>query len=241
MALVACPKCRAKLQVPSTKASSLRCPKCQKLIFLEEPDDELDNEDEDELDEHPRKKSRIHHEDDEDDRPRRKSTKRGKHTDNTAILGAVIGGGVLLLVLVIGVTIYLVSRSKTDSTDSPPSKSSSSPFGLPASRDDDFSGPWPLAANALPPGDTIVLHITGVADQGTADAISERINELVPPAKNSRRSISTSFRLPRMTVIINPIKSAEEFAKLIDFGQVKSIDGRVISIKGQKMEIKKRQ
>ncbi len=243
------------MQVPSSKASSLRCPKCQKLISLEEIDDERDSDEEDEFDERPRKKSpsrdedqvrpsswnkRRALEDDEDDRPRRSRTKRGKQSDNTALIGAVIGGGVLLLVLVVGVTVFLVSRTKTDTTESSSSTSSSNTFGLPASGDDDFSGPWPLGANALPPGDTIVLHITGVVDKGTADAISERINELVPPANNSRRSITSSFRLPRMTVIINPIKSAEEFAKLIDFGQVKSIVGKIISIKGQKKEIKKR-
>jgi len=261
MALVACPKCRTRLQVPKTKASSLRCPKCQKLISLESIDDERDGDDEDELAERPSRKSPSRDEDedevrpasrtkrravddeddnDEDGRTRRNRTKRGKQSDNTALIGAVIGAGVLLLVLVVGVTIFLVTRSKTDSTDSSASTKSSSPFSLPVSADDDFSGPWPQGPNAIPPGDTIVLHIIGVVDQATADAISERINDLVPPGNNSRRSIMSSSRLPRMTLIINPIKSAEEFAKKIDFGQVKSINGKIISIKGQKMEIKKR-
>jgi hypothetical protein len=197
-------------------------------------------------DDRPRKKSRPRDEDDEDepvvrkrrasddddyDRPRRRRARRDEPENGSGYLVWVLVGGALLLivVVVVGVVLALTLRTgaKTSDPSAGPGSGSTTQSDLAL-----FSGEWVQFPN-MPPKTTVILRIVGVVDQGTAEAISERLDPLIPTGNFQIRS---SSQLPRMSYAISPIASVEEFAKKITFGRVVRIEGNVISIVANQME-----
>jgi predicted Zn finger-like uncharacterized protein len=101
----------------------------------------------------------------------------------------------------------------------------------------DLSGPWPVAAH---PGDmgfpadlTVTLHIARAGDENTCEAISDRLRELVDSRPGG--SISYAAAHDRMTVVLAPVKDPEAFAAKIDFGTVRGVEGRMITLIARKV------
>jgi hypothetical protein len=193
----------------------------------------------DDDDDRPRRKSRPRDDDDDDDyddRPRRSRARRDEPEDGSGyLLWVLLGGGALLVIVVVGVVLALSlkSGSKTTEPSAGPGSGSSTPEGGSTQSDPAlFSGEWYPYPN-MPPKTTVILRIVGVVDQGTADAINERLDPLIP---TGNRRTQSSGRLPRMSWAISPITSAEEFAKKITFGKVVRVERNVIYIVVDQME-----
>jgi len=176
-----------------------------------------------------RKNRRTQDDDDDDDenedyKPRRAGKKRGgKQGKSNVLMWALIGGGVLVLVLGAVVIGILVLGSSGDTVKTNPSDNSEL---------NEFSGRWPLFDRTKITDETVILHIIGVVDNNTADAIGKQIDEIAPKGNTHRQSIMIQTR---MAVALSPFKNIEEFAKRITFGRVVAIQGRVISIVANKL------
>jgi hypothetical protein len=168
------------------------------------------DESEDREDRQPKKARRYDEE--EPRRSRRGKQDRRSRANKRILLIGGIGAGVIALVVVGVIVVRFVS-------------------GVIA-----FAGEWPVpkAPAGLPmPGanESVTLHIVGVEDTTTVDAINEWIDDLTPHVGRVGM-----FKAPRLTVIVSPVKNAEEFAKKIEFGRVHSVSGNIISIYGHKLE-----
>jgi hypothetical protein len=252
MALVACPKCEAKLRISATNAASVRCPKCKTLISPDgtsvpkskqaaktapafevvddEPEDEQEEDrprkkakarvQEDDEDDEPasRKKRRDRdddddEDDDEEDRPRKAKKKSGKKSNRLLIILSCVFGGLAIA----GVGGYFAVRAISDSLA--------------------FRGDWPEGRGAqgfAAGSDSVTLHVLGVEDRETVDLINQQIDEIVP-VDGPLVGHFSSFKAPRLTVIVSPVKNPEEFAKKIEFGTVHSVKGNIINVRSRKL------
>jgi HEAT repeat protein len=157
-----------------------------------------------------RKKRRVSVDDDADDKPRRARVKREKRSNALLIVIGIIVGGLVVLAVVGFFALRYAGENLL------------------------FGGEWPDPSGLraiIPTGETVTLHITPVEDQVTADAIGYRLGELAPSGGSA-----SSWKAPRMTFLINPGSSAEEFSKRIDFGRVVSVKGSIISVLADKVE-----
>src|SRR5262245_14107496 len=114
-----CPSCGASLKVSNLALAgkTVKCPKCGERLTLPELDGEPDAADQDEeVDEQPRKvKQRAERDEDDDDRPRKKKRKKAA-AGGSSMTRNLIGGGVLLVLLAVAGAVWL-SRSKDKDKD----------------------------------------------------------------------------------------------------------------------------
>jgi hypothetical protein len=199
--------------VEGKPVSSRPAPKSQARNRAAESDDESASA---------RKKSRREAADEDEPEHRKKSRtgkaerpRRSKRSNGSRKRGLVLGGlgagGVTLLLLG-----FLVFRYVS---------------GMIA-----FSGQWPepnvpMGVVATGSGESITLHILGVEDNGTVEAISERIADI-----GLTRGGASAWKSPRLTMRLNTTTPPAEFAQKIDFGRVHSVRGNVISIYVYKLE-----
>jgi hypothetical protein len=171
------------------------------------------DESEDKEDQRPKKARR--NEDDDDERRSRRGKKDKHSKNNKRGKRGLLFAGIGAVVIVVAVVGFIVIRYIS---------------GVIA-----FAGEWPVPkAPGMPmPGanESVTLHIVGVEDESTVDAISEWIDD-----HTQQVGRAGTYKAPRLTVIISPVKNAEEFAKKIDFGRVYSVSGNIISIYGHKLE-----
>lgn len=154
--------------------------------------------------------ARIDDEYDEEDY--RRSPKRS----NRGLVIGLIAGGVGCLVLLGGGLIVVVLLIA--------SKAANSSFV--------DAGDWPPVAA---PANGVVLHIAGVEDVDTRDAISEKLHELA--AEGGNFNIATVHRGNLMTATVAPIGDVEAFSRKLDFGTVDSVKGRTITMTARKAQV----
>jgi hypothetical protein len=101
-------------------------------------------------------------------------------------------------------------------------------------------GPWPEAGGlfgprgAWPAEQVVTLHISGVADRNTQQAIEDKLGSLVDPGRGS--STSSSYVGDRMSVQLAPVQDPQAFAQRVNFGTVVSVKGRVVTIVAKKVD-----
>jgi hypothetical protein len=105
--------------------------------------------------------------------------------------------------------------------------------------DSDFRGSWPVPTppagfGADLPEDTIVtLHIAAVEDENTREAIYDKATIL---ADGGHGSIAAAHLGDRMTILVGPVRDPQACAGKIDFGTVRRVYGRTISVIAHKVE-----
>jgi HEAT repeat protein len=81
---------------------------------------------------------------------------------------------------------------------------------------------------------TVVLHVAGIVNEYTKDAVSAEAGKLVDPGRGSRASSSQGG--DRMTVHLWPVSDPAAYARKTKFGEVRSVVGRVITLVAHKVE-----
>jgi predicted Zn finger-like uncharacterized protein len=159
-----------------------------------------------------RVKSRVREEDDWDEpRPRRR--RRG---NQGLVIGLVAGG---LGVIVVAVGIFLAVY-----------------FGGAINLGGRWPEPLPLQGfrQPIPPDLVVTVRVAGVVDTNTREAVEDKVGALVDPGSGS--AMSASSENDRMTMLLAPVRDPKAFADRIDFGSVRSVDGRVVTVVARKVD-----
>ncbi len=136
------------------------------------------------------------------------------------VIGLIAGGAALLLLFAGGILVaVLVIASR-----------SASPVSSILGDDDS----WPPAGPPNPPADSVILHISGIADESTREAVSDKLEALASNAQN--HIFTSSSRGDRMTVFMMPVADVQTLAQKLDLGEVISVNGRTITIAARKVE-----
>lgn len=142
----------------------------------------------------------------------------------------LLGGGMLTIVLIVG-------RSTNNPPDFPAGADAG---GRPGPNppelliEDDADPAWPsLGMRVLPP-DSVILHISGVVDNNTRDAISEKLEAI--GQTDGHFSMNKKHRGDRMTVLVVNVEDAQAFSQKLDFGKVDSVKGHIITVTARKVE-----
>jgi len=80
------------------------------------------------------------------------------------------------------------------------------------------------------PGNTVTLKITGVEDDATEDAITDKLQTMT----DGNHSMSWFKMGGVLTVELSPVKDVEAFVRRIDFGTVTKVEERTISVEVSK-------
>jgi hypothetical protein len=148
------------------------------------------------------------------------------------LIGAISGCAVLFLLGVSGVVAALVWYFNQPAGNRP--------GGAVSDLLVDVSGPWPqVRPIAGAPANTVVIvRIAGVADEYTRDAAFDKLQTLLATAAagGSRSGISSSASGDRMTVALAPIRDVKAFAQQLDFGTVRSVNDRTITMVAHKVQ-----
>jgi hypothetical protein len=105
--------------------------------------------------------------------------------------------------------------------------------------DRDFSGSWPVPqppggfAAGVPEDSMVTLHVAAVADESTRETIYDKAATL---ADGGHGSICSTHLGDRMTILLGPVRDPQACANKIDFGTVRRVDGRIISVVAHKVE-----
>jgi HEAT repeat protein len=159
---------------------------------------------------------------DEDDggpaRRLRKPQKSGSRLTLWLILG---GGGVLLLAGVLVLVLVLNRRSSSD----------------PNIPDVDLGGRWPEPVNLrnqVDPDSYVRLQVAGVFNEYTREEVNQKAGKLAEGGPGNFTFGASEGN--RMTIVIIPLRDVEGAAKRIDFGEVRSVSGRTITVVARKVE-----
>jgi hypothetical protein len=88
----------------------------------------------------------------------------------------------------------------------------------------------PMAAT--PPEALVTLHISG-ADESTREAIQDQLPALVDGGR--AYALTSQMQGDRLTVVVAPVRDPDAFARKIDFGTVRRVRGRTITLVAQKV------
>jgi predicted Zn finger-like uncharacterized protein len=156
----------------------------------------------------PRRRNR----EDDDDLDVRHSRRR---SNRGLVIGLIAGGVGLLLLLAGGVALaILLFRSGKSLVNADSS--------------------WPTLNAPLGAPDSVVLHISGVVDDNTQEAVSDRLQAIAQGGGNS--NMASTRQGDRMTVWLTPVHDVEALSRMIDFGTVESVDGNTITVSARKAE-----
>jgi predicted Zn finger-like uncharacterized protein len=165
----------------------------------------------------PRRRDRDDEEDDEE-----LEIRRPRRVSNRGLVIGLIAGCAGLLLLLAGGTLLLVllfaNRSGTKTAD------------LLAGGD----GPWPEVGPLPLTENAVVLHIAGVVDEPTREAISDKLQALALEAGNF--NMSSRSHGDRMTVVLMPVQNVQALSQELDFGTVDNVNGRIITMTARKAE-----
>jgi hypothetical protein len=104
-----------------------------------------------------------------------------------------------------------------------------------SAKDLEFAGTWPEprepAGNHPHP---VIFHITNVTDNYTREEVSDKITALADPGPQSGSYGAKDKDSPRMTMVMYPCADPAACAKKVDFGEVRSVQGNVISVIAKK-------
>jgi hypothetical protein len=245
-----CPGCRSSLSLPDDLCGKkIRCKQCGQVMLVgsagpppqvrvegyetayQTADTRLgshpaqpDSWDDDEP-ARPRRRLR------DDDRPRRRRRRRGR-----GLIFVLLGGCALAFVVAgVGLALWLSGRDKETATAGSDSGSGAQRS---AARDIEFLGPWPVPMMPghiqMDPAQTVTLHIAGVPDRATEEGIRDRAGALLT-APQGGATVGASEG-GRMTLLVCPVADPEAYARKIDFGDVRSVQGRVITLTAHKLE-----
>lgn len=108
---------------------------------------------------------------------------------------------------------------------------------------DDLSGAWPepmvgpmgrFPGGGMPAGESVTVHAAGVSDEFTREVVEDKLAALIDRGNSS--STASAVDGNRMTMILTPVHDPKAFAARIDFAQVRSVDGRIVTIIAQKVD-----
>ncbi len=88
---------------------------------------------------------------------------------------------------------------------------------------------FPEVTTPFPIQNPVTLHISGVKDQATNDAIYAKVKDMGDPSPRGTASAATR-KDNLMTVQVGPVADPKAFADKIDFGTVRGISGRIIRV-----------
>lgn len=237
-----CPRCYTDYSLADhLRGKKVRCKKCGEVIAVGSSAEEaLTDEGNDEASDRPnriqtetRRPSRASKLDDEDERPRRRKrddwdepepdleSNRGLIVGLAVVcaalfLLALLGGGILAVVLVSGPSAGTPPAAVVDVRTAPPQ-----------------AAPPEIVPDKAPPA-PVIVHVSGVTSDIMGDAIQEKLRRLVDPGPHV--FVHGHTFNGQMTVHVSPVQDAKTFAAKIDFGTVKSVEGRTITMIADKME-----
>lgn len=138
------------------------------------------------------------------------------------VLGLVGVGAALILLLGVGVLVVILVPFGQSGNKAP---------GVIAGADDG----WPSFGPPLPSSDEAILHIDGVVDENTREAISEKLDAIAD--EDDAISNISPRRGDRITVLVmNNVKDVQAFSRKLDFGTVNGIEGRIITMTARKVD-----
>src|SRR5439155_6910895 len=85
-----------------------------------------------------------------------------------------------------------------------------------------------------PEDQVVTLHISGVADSNTGEAITDKLTTLTDAGRGY--SMKAAAAGDRLTYLLAPVSDPKAFAQKIDFGTVRRVRGRVITVVARAME-----
>jgi hypothetical protein len=144
--------------------------------------------------------------------PRRR--RRRKSRDSSGVLPLVVGGVLLLLLVVAGGGgLWWHARS----------------HGGPTADTGSWPTPTLLVGNQgpMPADEVVTLHILGVADPSTREAIEHKLPALADASGGKVSKVGSGDRL---AVLLGPVRDPQVCAQKVDVGTVQSVRGRVITI-----------
>jgi hypothetical protein len=104
-----------------------------------------------------------------------------------------------------------------------------------SAKDVEFAGTWPEprepAGNHPHP---VIFHITNITDNYTKEEVADKISALADPAPQMGSYGAKDKDSPRMTMVMYPCADPAACAKKVDFGEVRSVRGNVISVIARK-------
>jgi predicted Zn finger-like uncharacterized protein len=98
----------------------------------------------------------------------------------------------------------------------------------------DVSGPWPEPGLRAPPDRVVTVRVAGVGDEYTRDAAYDKLEALI--SGGGGYAMASSSNGDRMTVKLSPVSDVQAFSQKLDFGTVRSVQGRVITVVARKVE-----
>ena len=221
---IKCPKCGQTLVVPTDEEPESAPPKASPITSRPRPVEEEeerptrkrrseeDNE-ETEEDEDCGRRRRRERDDREDDRPRpRRKRKAGKSGGKGLLIVLLAGGGLVVLLLGGVLLAFYFFAGGSDIGGSWPE-------------------PMPVRGMNFPPDSTAIFHVSNVRDEYTREVFSQRLGSLF-----GGNTMVSSCQGDRMTVKISPVLDLKALADKIDFGTVRSVSGRTITVVAQKVE-----
>lgn len=102
--------------------------------------------------------------------------------------------------------------------------------------DSDFRGSWPVPTQAgadFPKDTTVTLHVAGVDNESIYDAVVGKAGKLADGGRGGTASVKDGGR---MTILVTPVHNSKTYADKIDFGTVRRVNGRIISVVAHKIE-----
>jgi HEAT repeat protein len=132
------------------------------------------------------------------------------------------GGGAVLLIGVIVLLIVLTRKSGSGDPNIP---------------DVDLGGRWPQPMLRFGPPDetSVTFRVANIVNEYTRQAVSEGIGKLIDGGHGPSWSVGASEGT-RMTVVVRPILDPEGCSKRVDFGEVRGVVGREITVVARKVE-----
>lgn len=238
-----CPSCQTVYSLADSLAGKkVRCKKCNEVIVVRAVKERAEGSasaveagSREKIQSRPQQPKRpVVRDEEELARPRRRNreeeaySRRPRRRSNRGlVIGLIVGGAALVLLLGGGgilAIFLLIGRLSNDET---PDLTSPAPFV-------EEDGPWPGARPAVAPPNAVTLHILGVANESTQEAVTEKLEALL--SAGGHVSLTTARRGDRMTVLVMPVKDVQAFSQQLDFGTVREVNGRTITMLAHKVE-----
>lgn len=247
-----CPSCRTVYTLADQYAGkTVRCKECQAAIVVRAAkeragDDEDDAGSRGKIQSRPRASSPAERGSPTRARPRRRereddwdSERSIQHSNRGLVIGLIAGGAVLTLLLVGGIVaiVLLLGRSADNPSDLPAGADAGgrpgrNPPKFLAEADEDPA--WPSLGMRILPPDSAILHIAGVVDDNTHEAISERLDSLFHV--DGHHIVKRARQGDRMSVLVVFVGNVQAFSRKLDFGTVDSIKDRIITVTARKVD-----
>lgn len=148
----------------------------------------------------------------DDERPRRRKRDEEREAppirrdrNRGLVIGLIVGGVGLVLVLGGGVLLAMLLIGGTRPADQMP----------------------------LAPPDAVMVHISGVADEATREAVSDKLHAL---ARADHINVNTTGQGDLLTALFRPVNDVQAFSQKLDFGTINSTNDRTITMTAHKVQ-----